>query len=65
MLGAVQMKLSDLPNGQDDDNWHPLGGVQGTRASRGQIRLVANFRHEIILPLEEYSSFSEVSKACS
>ena len=61
MSGAVQIKLSDLPNGQDDDKWHPLGGVQGTRTSRGQVRLVANFRHEIILPREEYSSFSDVS----
>lgn len=59
VTGGVLLKMSDLPNGQDCDNWHQLA-IPGTRASRGNLRLVATFKHEVILPLEEYRAFSEV-----
>ena len=57
--GSVLLRMSDLPNGQDCDNWHQLA-IPGTRASKGNLRLVATFKHEVILPLEEYRAFSEV-----
>ena len=57
--GSVLLRMGELPNGQDCDNWHQLA-IPGTRASRGNLRLVATFKHEVILPLEEYRAFSEV-----
>ena len=57
--GSVLLRVGELPNGQDCDNWHQLA-IPGTRASRGNLRLVATFKHEVILPLEEYRAFSEV-----
>ncbi len=50
--------MSDLPNGQADDQWHQLMG--GTKTAKGNARLVANFKDLVILPLEEYNSMKEV-----
>lgn len=61
-LGRVHIHFSDLPNGQEDDKWHQLlqtGG--GARAApRGSLRLVANFKDHMILPLEEYDKLKQV-----
>ena len=60
--GHVQIHFSDLPNGQEDDKWHQLVQVGGgaKAAVRGSLRLVANFKDHMILPLEEYSKLKEV-----
>ncbi len=52
------MQLSDLPNGQADDQWHQLMG--GAKTPKGSVRLVANFKDLVILPLEEYNNLKEV-----
>ena len=61
-VGRVHIHFSDLPNGQEDDKWHQLlqtgGGAKAT--SRGSLRLVANFKDHMILPLEEYGKLKEV-----
>ena len=59
--GGVELPLAKLPNGQDYDHWHTMV-IPGTKASRGTLRLVATFKHEVILPLEEYRALSEVGK---
>ena len=54
------MHMSDLPNGQADDRWHQLMG--GAKTPKGSVRLVANFKDLVILPLEEYNNLKEVRK---
>ncbi len=34
--------------------------IPNTKATRGTLRLVATFKHEVILPLEEYRGLKEV-----
>ena len=46
--GSVLLRVGELPNGQDCDNWHQLA-IPRTRASRGNLRLVATLKHEVIL----------------
>jgi hypothetical protein len=58
-IGRVTIQLSDMPNGQDDDKWHHLM-TKGSRTAQGSLRLVANFKHEIIFPIEEYTSLKEL-----
>ncbi|CAI8014988.1 Ras GTPase-activating protein 1 [Geodia barretti] len=48
-----------MPNGQDDDKWHHLM-TKGSRTAQGSLRLVANFKHEMIFPIEEYTSLKEL-----
>ena len=49
--GRVTVHLTDLPNGQQDDQWHQLL-AGGTRVSRGSIRLAARFKVRIFcLPI--------------
>jgi Ras GTPase-activating protein 1 len=55
-IGSVEFNLSKLPNGQDLDQWHTFPNV---RASKGSLRLIATFKHEVILPSEEYRGLSE------
>lgn len=54
------MPLVKLPNGQASDQWHTMC-IPGTKASRGTLRLVATFKHEVILPLDKYRALKEVS----
>lgn len=58
-LGRVHIHMSDLPNGTEDDQWHQLVGG-GTKTAKVSVRLVANFKDYVILPLEEYRSLKEV-----
>lgn len=51
--------MSDLPNGQADDQWHQLTG--NTKIVKGTVRLVANFKDLVILPLDEYNTLKDVS----
>lgn len=55
----MELVLEKLPNGQDDDQWHTLL-IPNTRASKGSLRVIATFKHEVILPLEEYRGLTEV-----
>lgn len=59
LSGSVELQLGKLPNGQDFDQWNTLT-IPNTRASKGSLRVIATFKHEVILPLEEYRGFSEV-----
>ena len=43
VVGRVTVHLTDLPNGQQDDQWHQLL-VGTTKVSRGSIRLAARFK---------------------
>lgn len=58
-IGGVQLQLTKLPNGQQFDQWHTLV-IPGTKASKGSLRVIATFKHEVILPLDAYRSLSEV-----
>jgi Ras GTPase-activating protein 1 len=58
-IGRVTIQLSDMPNGQDDDKWHQLM-TKTSRTSQGSVRLVANFKHEIIFPIDEYTSLKDL-----
>ena len=62
-LGKVHIHFSDLPNGQEDDKWHQLLQIGGgaKAAPKGSLRLVANFKDHMILPLEEYDKLKQVS----
>ena len=51
--------MAKLPNGQEYDQWHSMV-IPGTKATRGTLRLVATFKHEVILKLEEYTGLKEV-----
>ncbi|XP_064391287.1 ras GTPase-activating protein 1-like [Halichondria panicea] len=57
-LGRIHVHMSDLPNGQADDRWHQLMG--GAKTPKGSVRLVANFKDLVILPLEEYNNLKEL-----
>jgi len=59
-LGRINIHMSDLPNGQPDDQWHQLLGG-GAKTAKGNVRLVANFKDLVILPLDEYKSLKDVS----
>ena len=59
--GGVQLQLTKLPNGQQFDQWHTLV-IPGTKASKGSLRVIATFKHEVILPLDAYRSLSEVRR---
>lgn len=63
LLGKVHIHFSDLPNGQEDDKWHQLLQIGGgaKAAPKGSLRLVANFKDHMILPLEEYDKLKQVS----
>lgn len=58
-LGRVQVHLSDLPCGQDDDRWHQLV-TSSSRAPRGSVRLSALFKDYVILPIKEYAQLKEL-----
>ena len=62
LVGRVHIHFSDLPNGQEDDKWHQLLQVGGgaKAASRGSLRLVANFKDHMILPIDEYNKLKQV-----
>ena len=62
LLGKVHIHFSDLPNGQEDDKWHQLLQIGGgaKAAPKGSLRLVANFKDHLILPLEEYDKLKQV-----
>ena len=59
----MHIHFSDLPNGQEDDKWHQLLQIGGgaKAAPKGSLRLVANFKDHMILPLEEYDKLKQVS----
>ena len=59
IAGRVQVHLSDLPSGQEDDRWHQLM-LGSARTARGSIRFGALFKDYVILPVEEYSDLKEV-----
>ena len=64
ITGGVELQLAKLPNGRDFDEWHVLA-IPNTRAHKGSLRAIATFKHEVILPLEEYKSLSEVRVSLS
>ncbi len=62
-IGRIQVHLSDLPSGQEDDRWHQLM-LGSARTARGSVRFGALFKDYIILPVKEYAQLKEVWFVC-
>jgi len=57
----MRVFLSDLPTGQQTDEWYTLNVVsQSNKSDMGSVRVSAKYQHEVIMPLKEYSSLKEV-----
>lgn len=59
--GRVQVHLSDLPSGQEDDRWHQLT-LGSSKAARGNVRFSALFKDYVILPVQEYDELKDVNQ---
>ena len=62
----MKVELQSLPPGEVTEEWYSLSPVsptlKGDLGSQGcRIRIRTRFSHEIMMPVEEYTSLKEVS----
>ncbi|XP_015759449.1 PREDICTED: ras GTPase-activating protein 1-like isoform X2 [Acropora digitifera] len=60
LVGSAMVSLTRLPKGNILDEWYQLLSLSHAKAEVGSIRLRSKFTHEIIMPVEEYSSLKEI-----
>eukprot|EP00111_Clytia_hemisphaerica_P003207 TCONS_00009136-protein len=58
-MARVTVNLNTMEPGKALDNWHSLTSAQH-KSDMGSVRITAKFKHEIIMPVEEYSKLTEV-----
>ncbi|XP_068741233.1 ras GTPase-activating protein 1-like [Montipora capricornis] len=60
LIGSAMVQLNRLPKGNVLDEWYQLLPLSHAKVEVGTIRLRSKFTHEIIMPVEEYSSLKEI-----
>ncbi|GAB6026339.1 hypothetical protein CHUAL_012542 [Chamberlinius hualienensis] len=60
-MAEVTIDLSSLTHGNENEDWYHLSGIiPPLREDWGSIRVRIRYLHEVIMPLEEYSSLREL-----
>ncbi|KAL9987198.1 hypothetical protein ACROYT_G001462 [Oculina patagonica] len=60
LVGNAMVPLNRLPKGNVLDEWYPVLPPSHAKMEVGSIRVRSKFTHEIIMPVEEYSSLKEI-----
>ncbi|KAF7989817.1 hypothetical protein HCN44_008491 [Aphidius gifuensis] len=58
-VAEVSVELTNLPNGEEIDEWYPLAGVTPI-GEWGALRLRIRYRHDLAMPPEEYSPLQQL-----
>lgn len=60
-VAETSIELSNLVNGEEVEDWYHLSGITPPiREDWGSIRVRVRYLHEVIMPVEEYSSLKEL-----